>query len=198
MSQTATQTIDRIKLPLSYDTAKIMEEIGQLGFKEFEYYNAVQLRGPAHMIDTSLPPPPPAEDYADGTWTDWLNIPELEQTPYLKSIIEQFQEHTFVTLVRLLRLAPGAVLKEHTDPTLGLEVHKSVIRLTIPVLNNDKVVFYLNGTPVHMKPGECWYMRLTDPHQVVNGGTEERINISIDMIPNDWVRKLIEDAEKHQ
>ena len=95
-------------------------------------------------------------------------------------------------MVRLLRLAPGSVVKEHTDPTLALEVVESVIRLTIPILNNDKVEFFLNGIPVPMQPGECWYLKLTDPHKVINDGETERINLTIDMIPNDWLRKLIE------
>ena len=46
-----------------------------------------------------------------------------------------------------------------------------------------------------MQLGECWYMRLTDPHQVINESARERINISIDMIPNDWVNKMILDAQ---
>ena len=42
-----------------------------------------------------------------------------------------------------------------------------------------------------MKPGECWYMRLTDPHKVINNGSTERVNLTIDIIPNDWVRNMI-------
>ena len=101
------------------------------------------------------------------------------------------KQHTKVTLVRILRLAAGNIVKEHCDPTLGLEVPKSVIRLTIPILNGDGVVFYLNGEPVPMLPGECWYMRLSDPHSVVNSSSEDRINLTIDMIPNDWVKSMI-------
>ena len=55
--------------------------------------------------------------------------------------------------------------------------------------------FYLNGKEVYMQPGECWYLKLTDPHRIVNDGTSERINLSIDMIPNNWIRKLITDSE---
>ena len=149
------------------------------------------MRSPSHLVDTTIPFPPPAKDYADGSWCDWLNTKELENSPYIKSIVEQFQEHTTVTLVRLLRLAPGSVIKEHRDVTLGLEVEKSVIRLTIPILNKEHVEFYLNNTIVDMKPGQCWYLRLTDPHKVFNNGNSERVNLTIDMIPNDWLRTLI-------
>lgn len=183
---------DRVQLPFSYNVQKLQTETSALAKDQFEYYNVIQLRAPAHLVDTTLPFPPPATDYADGSWTDWLNTNALKTSPYLKSIIEQFQEKTSVTLVRLLRLAPNAVVKEHTDPTLGLEVEKSVIRLTIPIFNPKKMEFLLNKKPVHMKPGECWYLRLTDPHEVLNNTNEERINLTIDMIPNKWLRDLIE------
>lgn len=183
---------DRVQLPFQFNVAKMLTETKALATEQFEYYKVIQLRAPAHLVDTSLPFPPPAEDYADGSWTDWLNTSALEKSPYLKSIIESFQEKTTVTLVRLLRLAPNSIVKEHTDPTLGLEVEKSVIRLTIPILNNDEMVFNLNKTPMNMKPGECWYLDLTKPHEVINNVNEERINLTIDMIPNKWIRDIIE------
>jgi len=188
---------DRIKLPFNFEVAKMLEEAKALQLDNFEYYDVIPLRSPAHLVDTSLPLPPPAEDYADGSWTDWLDTNALKKSPYLTSVIDFFKENTTVNLVRLLRLAPHSTVKEHTDPTLGLEIEKSVIRLTIPILNNENVTFYLNNTPVLMKPGECWYMRLTDPHKVLNNGDEERINLTIDMIPNDWIRQVIRESEQN-
>ena len=190
-----TQYKDRIKLPLTFDADKMLAEFEALKLGHFEYYNVIQLRAPAHLVDTSLPFPPPAEDYADGSWCDWMDTPELEQSPYLASVIDTFKAHTDVTLVRLLRLAPNSVVQEHTDPTLGLEIEKSVIRLTVPILNKENIEFFLNGTPVPMLPGECWYLKLTDPHKVNNNGNTERVNLTIDMKPNDWIRKLIADSQ---
>ncbi len=187
---------DRVKLPLSFDAEKMLAEFEALKLGGFEYYNVIPLRSPSHLVDTTIPFPPPAEDYADGSWCEWLHTKELEISPYIKSIVAQFQEQTKVTLVRLLRLAPNSVVKEHIDVTLGLEVEKSVIRLTIPILNKEQIEFYLNNTIVDMKPGECWYMRLTDPHRVVNNGNTERVNLTIDMIPNNWVRNLIADTQE--
>ncbi|MGG6231679.1 aspartyl/asparaginyl beta-hydroxylase domain-containing protein [Tenacibaculum sp. SDUM215027] len=187
---------DRIKLPFNFETAKMLKEAKALQLDNFEYYNVIPLRSPAHLVDTSLPFPPPANDYADGSWTNWLDTASLKKSPYLTSVVDFFKENTTVTLVRLLRLAPQSVVKEHTDPTLGLEIEKSVIRLTVPILNNENVTFYLSDTPVLMESGECWYMRLTDPHKVINNGDEERINLTIDMIPNDWIRKIIKESEQ--
>ncbi|BDS13122.1 aspartyl/asparaginyl beta-hydroxylase domain-containing protein [Aureispira anguillae] len=189
-----TTNIDRIKLPFSFDANKILAEIEALQLTPFEYYNAIQLRAPAHFVDTSLPIPPPASDYADGSWTDWLDTPILKASPYLMEVVDFFRAHTKVTLVRLLRLAPHSTVKEHTDPTLALEVEQSVIRLTIPITHNNEVTFYLNNQPVPMQPGECWYLKLNDPHRIDNNGSTERINLTIDMIPNEWVRSTIKDS----
>ncbi|MCG8474955.1 MAG: aspartyl/asparaginyl beta-hydroxylase domain-containing protein [Cytophagales bacterium] len=187
---------DRVRLPFFFDTEKMIKEYEDLGLGPFTYYSAVPLRGPAHIVDPSLPMPPPSDNYADGSWTDWLDTPILKESPYLKSVIDTFADNAQVTLVRLLRLAAGSTVKEHTDPTLGLHIAKSVIRLTVPIISKKDVTFYLNGTAVPMLPGECWYMRLTDPHKVVNAGPTERVNLTIDLQPNKWVRALVAEAEK--
>lgn len=187
---------DRIKLNLAYDVAKMVEEVNHIETNPFLYYNVITLRGPAHIVDPSLPPPPPAKDYANGSWTDWKNTNDLEKSAYLKEIVAFFQKHTKVTLVRLLRLGAGEIVKEHTDPTLGLEIEDSVVRLTIPIISPPEVEFYLNHELVPMKPGECWYLRLTDPHSIINKSSSERINLSIDMIPNEWIKALIAEANK--
>ena len=185
---------ERARLPLTFDAPRMLAEIHALGLPEFVYYDALPLRGPAHLIDSALPLPPPATDYADGSWTPWLNAPALEGSPYLQEVIATFQEHTTVNLVRVLRLAPGAVVDEHTDPTLALHIERSMVRLTIPVQSPPGMAFVLNGTPVPLQPGECWYLRLTDPHRVSNPSEQERINVTIDVIPNAWVRELVEAA----
>ena len=190
-----TQNKDRIKLPFTFDADKMLAEFEALELNNFEYYNVIPLRAPAHTVDTSIPMPPPAADYADGSWCDWLDTEHMSTSPYLKSVVDTFKENTKVTLVRLLRLAPNSTVQQHTDPTLGLEIHSSVIRLTIPILNKEGVQFFLNNTVVPMKPGECWYLRLTDPHSVINNGESERVNLTIDMIPNDWIRKIITESE---
>ncbi|OEK08895.1 aspartyl beta-hydroxylase [Flavivirga aquatica] len=186
---------DRIKLPFTFNVNKMRTEFETLRLDKFEYYNVIPLRSPAHIVDTSLPFPPPENDYADGSWTKWLDTPALKKSPYIRSVVNTFRKNTNVTLVRLLRLAPKAVVKEHTDPTLALEIDKSVIRLTIPILNNDKVTFFLNETPVPMQSGECWYLRLTDPHKVINNGNTERVNLTIDMIPNNWIKEIIKKSQ---
>jgi hypothetical protein len=193
---TPTADGDRYRLPMSFDAERMAQDVSALQLGTFVEYDVMPLRAPAHIVDPAIPPPPPTADYADGSWTDWLDTAALVASPYLSQVIDTFRAKTRVTLVRLLRLAAGGVVKEHCDPTLGLHIESSVIRLTVPVLVNDDVEFYLNGRLVPMRPGECWYLRLTDPHRIVNAGSTERINLSIDMQPNAWVRSIL--AERSQ
>ncbi len=181
---------DRVKLPLAFDVSRMQAEIRALPLHEFIHYSVLPLTTPKPKPKSSEP----VDDYADGSWANWLDTSLLEACPYLTSIVRDFRSKTDVTLVRLLRLAPGGVVAEHTDPTLGLEQERSVIRLTIPIVGNDGATMFVNDEPVPMQAGECWYLRFSDPHRVVNESDMERINMSIDMIPNDWVRSMIEEA----
>lgn len=185
---------DRIRLPIDFDAGQLQASIENMNLGDFIYYDVLPLRAPAHLVNPSLPPPPPSEDYADGCWTEWLDTPLLERSPYLAEVVDHFRAHTDVTLVRLLRLEAGAVVKEHTDPTLALEQENSVVRLTLPIVNPPEVEFYLNDRIVPMRPGECWYLRLSDPHRIVNASPRERVNMTIDMRPNDWLRSLLAQA----
>lgn len=184
---------DRIRLPFNFKVDRMIEEFHLLKPKKLDYYDVIELRAPSHTIDKSLPLPKPVKNYADGSWTTWMNSPQLEKSEYLRGILEIFDKHTEVRLVRLLRLAPNAVVHEHTDPSLGLDVSESVIRLTIPIMNQESS-FLLNGVKVNMEPGDCWYLNLTNPHKVINKGKQERVNLTIDIVPNDWVRDLIKKA----
>lgn len=171
-----TQASDRIKLPLHYDAQRMLDELSNDLAKPFLYYSVVMLAVPQDMSTHTGASRAPSKDNGD-----------LSDIPYIKSIIDDFRAHTVVTLARVLRLEAGAEVKEHTDPTLGLDVPDSVVRLTIPITPTHDVDFVLNGEPVPMQPGECWYMKLNDPHKVLHHGTSERVNLTIDVVPNDWV-----------
>lgn len=181
----ASPTSDRVKLAQSFDAVRLQHEVADLQLRPFTEYSVIPLTSPVPKPDVRV------ADYADGSWADWPETSLLADCPYLRTVVETFRHHTSVTLVRLLRLAPGGHIAEHTDPTLGLEQERSVIRLTIPITDNRDAQLLLNDEPVPMLPGECWYLRFTDPHWVSNSGTSDRINMSIDMIPNRWVRAQI-------
>ena len=67
--KTTPTPLDRVRLPISFDATTLLEDVRGLDLGPFVYYSVVPLRSPAHLVDPSLPPPPPADDYADGSWT---------------------------------------------------------------------------------------------------------------------------------
>ena len=69
------------------------------------------------------------------------------------------------------------------------------MRLHIPVITNPDVEFLLNGTSVVMNEGECWYLRLSDPHSVANRGRTARVHLVIDATVNPWLKDIFTEAE---
>jgi hypothetical protein len=188
-------SVDRIRLPVVFDAHALAEEVDAFGLGSFVYYDVLPLRAPAHLVDPSRPEPKQASGFADGTWTEWLDTPLLQRSKEIRHLVDFFRQHTRVTLVRLLRLEVGATVQEHCDPTLALHIEDSLIRLTVPILTSTDIHFLLNHKLVPMLAGECWYLRLTDPHKIIHAGKQERINLTIDVAPNDWMLALLKHGE---
>ena len=64
----------------------------------------------------------------------------------------------------------------------------------MPITTNEGVEFKVNGSRVVMKPGSCWYLRLSDRHSVANNGSTDRVHLVIDAVVNDWVTEVFEAA----
>lgn len=118
---------------------------------------------------------------------EFASTEALDACPYFQEVLATFQ--CPLKSVRLLRLAAGSIIREHTDSELGED--NLAVRLHIPVATNPQVEFYLAGKRVAMNAGECWYLDLSLPHRVQNLGTTDRIHMVIDCALNDWLRHLI-------
>lgn len=170
---------DRSRLKPNYHVARLQQEVSEAisGFPPYVHYNVIPLIGAGQ-------PREGVADYSDPDWTAWVEMPVLADCPYINEILDSLECRK--TSVRLLRLEPGGELREHTDPQLDLEFRNQV-RLHVPIFTNDEVEFLLNGTAVPLNEGELWYLRLSDPHSVLNRGQTERVQLSIDVVVNDWV-----------
>lgn len=110
----------------------------------------------------------------------------LENLPYIKQIIDALPGEK--RLVRLLRLAPGAVIQEHRDKERNWAC--GIVRLHIPIVTSDQVFFFVNRRRVVMKPGELWYFDLQYLHSVRNEGSVARVHLVLDLVLNDELRRL--------
>ena len=54
--------------------------------------------------------------------------------------------------------------------------------------------FVVNGTAVTLREGECWYLRLSDPHSVRNGGSTPRVHMVIDAPVGPRLREIFAEA----
>ena len=101
--------------------------------------------------------------------------------------------------IRFMNLAPGGgELQRHTDqvdPDAGVQDRK-LMRFHFPIVTNKDVIFnqwdwHAELVEAHMKVGECWYLDVRKPHRAINGGTEMRTHLVVDVEANDEVRALI-------
>jgi hypothetical protein len=189
---------DRLQLPLSFDPALLRRDLDALSatpwtahFVEQNYegdWSVIPLRcaaGETHPIRMI---------YSDPLATTFVDAPMLAACPYFREVIAAFA--CPVRNVRLMRLTPGSIIKEHTDLDLDVEggVEGGEARVHIPVTTSPEVEFLLNRTRVEMKPGETWYLRLSDPHAVANRGSSDRVHLVLDLVVDDWLTGFFEEA----
>ena len=185
---------DRLQLPLSFDPVLLRRDLDALSatpwtahFVQQNYegdWSVIPLRcaaGETHPIRMI---------YSDPTATDFVDTPFLAGCGYFQEVIAAFACE--VRSVRLMRLTPGSLIKEHTDVDLGVE--DGTARIHIPVTTNPDVEFLLNRRRVEMKEGQAWYLRLNDPHAVANRGTADRVHLVLDLVANDWLMGFFERA----
>lgn len=118
---------------------------------------------------------------------EWENLPALIQSPSLLSLLNNLP--CSVKSARLMRLKAGAEIKPHRDEGLAIEFGE--VRLHMPIHTSSKVSFLVDNNIVPMRAGELWYFNAHRVHEVYNRGDEDRINLVIDCVANDWLRKMI-------
>ncbi|MBS1904288.1 MAG: aspartyl/asparaginyl beta-hydroxylase domain-containing protein [Bacteroidetes bacterium] len=181
----------RIDLPveiqaLQADYARIRAERWQAHFNTNDYvgdWSGLALRAPHGKTDTLYPDPTATND-------SYRDTALLEHCPGIRAMLSSLR--CDIRSVRLLRLAPGAVIKEHRDHALSFEENE--VRLHIPIVTNSEVQFVSNGASLAMNEGECWYINASLRHSAENRGTTERVHLVIDCVVNDWLRALFHRA----
>lgn len=191
---------DRLRLPLTFDPDRLDAALAALEgapwtdhFVTRNYegrWSAIALRAPQgtenqHPV-LQLSSHPGTTAYAD--------TPALDVAPYFREVLHALG--CPVASARLMRLDPGSVILPHRDA--DLDAAEGWARLHIPVRTNPRVEFLLNGTPVPLQPGECWYLRLSDPHAVRNDGDTPRVHLVIDAPVGRRLRRWLERAHASQ
>ncbi|UZK65669.1 aspartyl/asparaginyl beta-hydroxylase domain-containing protein [Sphingomonas sp. M1-B02] len=180
-----------MRLPIAFDPAPLRADLARLAGREWtphfvpQHYegewSALPLRakrGAIHPI-LMIAPDPAATEFEDA--------PLLSELPAIAAAVAAFE--CPLRCVRLMRLAPGASIKPHSD--FDLEAECGLARIRVPIVSNPGVEFILDGTPVAMAPGEAWYLRLSETHSAANRGESDRIHLVIDALVNGWLAALL-------
>lgn len=188
---------DRVRLPLTFDSERLRADLDAVDRDWIDHLVKQNYEGNWSVLPlrhTAGATHPVMMIYSDPTATEFVDGPLLAATPYFREVLAAFE--CPLTVVRLMRLTPGSVIKPHYDHDLAAE--HGVARIHIPITTNPGVEFLLNGTPVTMAPGEAWYLRLMDTHSVANRGSSDRVHLVIDAIVNDWLSEMLEAASAGQ
>ncbi len=185
---------DRLRLPLDFAPGPLAADMAAITlsgwtphFVRQNYegdWDVLPLRAPAgarHPIQMI---------YSDPACADFVDTPLLAASASFRRVLAAFAFP--LQAVRLMRLTPGSLIREHRDHDLSFE--DGMVRIHVPVTTNDGVDFRLNGVRCVMPAGSVWYLRLSDPHSVANRGGTDRVHLVIDAAVNDWLGALLERA----
>lgn len=181
------------RLPLRFDAVQLQADVHRLEAAHWpSHFNTSYHDGGWSGISLISPDGDPQQLYSGGSVsTASKATPLLAECPALRTTIESVP--AVIETARLLRLAPGSVIREHRDDGIGLD--QGLVRLHIPVISHPEVEFYLDGQRVPMAEGECWYLDFGLPHRVSNPGPRERVHLVMDCIAGERLRALLPDGE---
>jgi hypothetical protein len=168
-----------LRLPFAFDAGALAVEA--LAFDESEWrkhFNRAYYEGDWSYVSLRTPYGRlPAAPDPTGT-APWADTSYLERCPAVRGVLAEIGCET--KSVRLLRLGPGARILEHEDHNIGVDY--GFVRLHIPVMTGPGVEFVLAEEPLHMAPGECWYLDVLNAHSVMNPGPGSRIHLVVDCV----------------
>jgi aspartyl/asparaginyl beta-hydroxylase len=178
----------RVRLPFAFDAGALAVEA--LAFDEGawrKHFNRAYYEGDWSYVSLRTPFGwLPAAPDPTGT-APWGDTPNLERCPAVRGVLAEIGCDT--RSVRLLRLGPAARILEHEDHNIGVDY--GFVRLHIPVITGPGVEFVLAGEPLHMGPGECWYLDVLNAHSVMNPGPGPRIHLVVDCVVNPALMRML-------
>jgi hypothetical protein len=188
------QLPDRLRLPFSFDPQRLADDLQRLSTVSWiEHFVRQNYEGNWSVIPLRSKvgaKHPVMMIYSDPACREFEDTPMLGACPYFREVLATFEAP--LQAVRLMRLTAGSVIKEHADHDLSFE--RGMVRFHIPVITNASVEFYLNRERVVLEAGSCWYLRLADPHSIVNNGESDRVHMVIDALSNDWIGDVLQGA----
>ena len=130
--------------------------------------------------------------YIDGGDRPFRDTEVLGHMPYFQQCIGNLPFD--VRSARILKLAPGAIIRQHRD--VGISIDHDEARFHVPIVTNDATEFAVADLPLAFSPGECWYINVDLPHRIVNRGVCDRIHLVVDAVVTPELRDTVRGATR--
>lgn len=177
-----------LRLPLGFDVDRLQADLACVPpLAWMAHFNSRIYEGDWSGVPLRTVPGSALPIYSDPHAQTWEDTPLLRSRAYFQQVLASFR--CPLLSVRLLRLGPGAVIKEHCDPMLGLDYDEA--RIHVVLSTNPGVECRIDGASQHWAAGECWYGDFSKPHSFVNRGETERVHMVLDCVLDDWLRALL-------
>ena len=172
-----------IRLPLSFDAARLAREAVQLKPAAWKQH-PLGLKGNSAVALISR-----AGGDNDEFGGRMAATRHLDLCPYHQQVMASFGE--VLARSRLMKLNAGCEVQYHVDFNYHWYTR---VRIHIPITTNPAVVFYCGNEKVHMQAGECWIFDNWRRHNVINSGMEERIHLVIDLSGSSRFWRMVRQA----
>ena len=179
-----------LKLPFSFDLARLQQELGSILASEWvshantqayeRNWSCVPLRSVGGSLDHIL----------SINHDDFQDTIILQRSPYLAQVIDRFECEK--SSVRLMSLAAGGRIKPHRDNGAALE--DGLTRLHVPIQTSPLVTFCIDDETVHFSAGDTWYLNASCLHGVENRSGMGRVHLMIDCVSNAWLEGVFRAA----
>ena len=170
-----------LQLRSDFDVESILEKINNIPAEKwsesgrehlFAVHKDTQSLQLVHFEDFQYEEPAYRELYSD--------LEDVMQ-PVVNHISDYYKDNGFIVRIILAKLLQGGSIPQHTDAGYSL---LNCHRVHIPLISNDDVAFSVGDEEINMGVGEFWEINNGISHGVENRGSEDRIHLIVDWMPN--------------
>lgn len=174
-----------VRLPLHFDASRLVQEVEEIGedaWRPHPQGNAGNSALPLISVDGD-----PANE---GTAGSMRPTEHLARMPYVMQVLESFG--TVFGRSRLMRIDGDADATPHVDINHYWYDH---VRVHVPVVTTDDVVFRCGDVDTNMRAGEAWVFDTWRVHNVLNPAPTRRIHLVADTVGSAAFWDLVDRGE---
>lgn len=119
--------------------------------------------------------------YESPEYRDLYNAFSDDVAPAVDFIANYYRDNGFVVRMLFAKLRAGGTIPRHVDGGFSL---LNCHRVHIPIITNGRMIFSVGDEEKVMRAGEFWEINNGLAHAVRNLGTQDRVHLIIDWMPN--------------